>query len=301
VSVGVCAFRHGFADAGALLNAAERASREARGRERGVHRFEPPKRIEDEMAAALTIAIRAAVEHDGFELLYQPIVALQGGEEAQYQTLLRLRDDGGRLHTAAEIVPLAARANLIVEVDRWVLTHSLRVLEQRRAEHRPVRLFVSQAATSLTAPGQAAWLAAQLQARRLEGHALVIELALDDIASRIDAVKDFCAATVPLGVRFCLSRFEGGLEGDSVLEQLPVDYIKLASKYLAASHTPGLRDELRVIVERGHRRGLSVIAQRVEDAQAAATLWMSGIDYIQGNLVQLAENDLEFDFQTAVL
>ena len=62
-----------------------------------------------------------------------------------------------------------------------------------------------------------------------------------------------------------------------------------------------MRDDLRVIVERAHRRGLSVIAQRVEDAQSAATLWMSGIDYIQGNLVQLAERELEFDFQTAVL
>jgi EAL domain-containing protein (putative c-di-GMP-specific phosphodiesterase class I) len=39
----------------------------------------------------------------------------------------------------------------------------------------------------------------------------------------------------------------------------------------------------------------------VEDAQAAATLWMSGIDYIQGNLVQQAARELEFDFQAAVL
>jgi diguanylate cyclase (GGDEF)-like protein len=301
VSVGSCALRHGFADAGALLNAAERASREARGRERGVHRYEPPKRADDELAQALLGEIRNAIEHDGFELLYQPIVALQGGEEAQYQTLLRLRDEQGRLFTAAQIVPLALSANLILEVDRWVLTHALRVLEQRRAEHRPVRLFVSQSAASLTASGQAGWLMSQLQARRVEGSSLVVELVVDDVSSRIEAIKDFCATLQPHGVRFCLSRFEKGLEADSVLEQLPVDYVKLATRYLAAGHTPALRDELRVIVERAHRRGLSVIAQRVEDAQAAATLWMSGIDYIQGNLVQLAEQDLEFDFQTAVL
>jgi diguanylate cyclase (GGDEF)-like protein len=301
ISVGVCAFRHGFSDAGTLLNAAERTSREARGHVRGVHRYEPPRRAEDEKAQALAMAIGAAIEHESFELLYQPIVALQGGEEAQYQTLLRLRDEQGKLHTAGEIVPLAIRSNLMVDVDRWVLSHSVRVLEQRRAEHRPVRLFVSQSASSLVAAGQAAWLTAQLQARRIEGQSLVIELSLDDISARIEAVKEFCAELVPLGVRFCLSRFESGMEGDSVLEQLPVDYVKLATRYLAASHTPMLRDELRIIVDRAHRRGLSVIAQRVEDAQAAATLWMSGIDYIQGNLVQLAERDLEFDFQTAVL
>lgn len=301
LSVGVCAWRHGFADAGALLNAAERASRIARGAERGVHRFEPPKRAEDEQANALLAAIRIAVERDAFELLYQPIVALQGGEDAQYQTLLRLRDDAGRMHTAAQIIPLAMRADLMLDVDRWVLTHSMQVLAQRRDEQRPVRLFVNQAAASVTAPGQAAWVATQLQARGIDGSALVIEFALEDISAQVEAVREFCSALVPNGVRFCLSHFERGLEGDGVLEQLPVDYIKLSTRYLAASATPALRDDLRVIVERAHRRGLSVIAQRVEDAQAAATLWMSGIDYIQGNLVQLAGRELEFDFQTAVL
>jgi EAL domain-containing protein (putative c-di-GMP-specific phosphodiesterase class I) len=249
----------------------------------------------------LRAAIGTAAERDAFELLYQPIVALQGGEEAQYQTLLRLRDDQGQLHPAARIVPMAIADGLILEVDRWVLTHSLQVLEQRRPEHRAVRLFVSQSAASLSEPGQAEWLASRLQARRLDGSALVIELALEDVGAQIEAIKAFCAALVPLRVRFCLSRFERGLEGDSVLEQLPVDYIKLASKYLGAAGASTMRDDLRMIVERAHRRGLSVIAPRVEDAQSAATLWMSGIDYIQGNLVQLAERDLEFDFQTAVL
>jgi diguanylate cyclase (GGDEF)-like protein len=300
-SIGVCALRHGFADAGAMLNAVERASREARGKERGVHRFEPPRRAEDEQAAALVASIRSAIENESFELLYQPIVALQGGDTAQYQTLLRLRDDVGRLHPAAEIVPLAVRSDLILEVDRWVLVQALRVIEQRRTELRPVKLFVSQSATGLLVAGQSEWIAAQLHARRIEGPALVIELSLEDVALRIDAVREFCAELVPAGVQFCLSRYESGMEGDSILEQLPVDFIKLAPRYLGAAHTPRLRDELRLIVDRAHRRGLSVIAQRVEDAQSAATLWMSGIDYIQGNLVQLATRELDFDFQSAVL
>jgi EAL domain-containing protein (putative c-di-GMP-specific phosphodiesterase class I) len=50
-----------------------------------------------------------------------------------------------------------------------------------------------------------------------------------------------------------------------------------------------------------HRRGLLVIGHGVEDAQAAATLWMSGIDFIQGNLVQQADEDMNFDFNQAVL
>ena len=62
-----------------------------------------------------------------------------------------------------------------------------------------------------------------------------------------------------------------------------------------------VRDELKTLINRSHRRGLEVIGHGVEDAQAAATLWMSGIDFIQGNLVSQANQDLEFDFHQAVL
>jgi diguanylate cyclase (GGDEF)-like protein len=298
---GVVSFKHNFADAGAMLNAAERAAREARSGDRGVHRFAPPQRPAEAHTSALLALIRNAIDADGFELLFQPIVALQGGEDAQYQTLLRLRDDHGRLHLAAVIIPLAESADLILEVDRWVLMQAIRMVDQRRSAHRPVRLFVSQSTSSLLAPGQADWIRAQLAARQIAGESLVIELPLEDVEPRAEAVEDFCSQLMPLGVQFCLSRFDGEHSAETLLNRLPLSFVKIAPKYLAAAQTPALRDELRKLVDLGHRFGLQVIGQRVEDAQAAATLWMSGIDYIQGNLVQQAARELEFDFQAAVL
>lgn len=58
---------------------------------------------------------------------------------------------------------------------------------------------------------------------------------------------------------------------------------------------------MREAIEHAHRLGLQVIGQQVEDPQAAATLWMSGVDFIQGNLVQRAAGGLDFDFQHSVL
>ncbi|MBB5208154.1 EAL domain-containing protein [Chiayiivirga flava] len=300
-AVGVTAFEHAFADAGAALNAAERACRQARLTDVGVRRFEPPRRAEQEQNDALTATLRRAIDGDALELLYQPIVALQGGEDAQYQTLVRMRDEAGRIHAAAQIVPLARAAGLLPALDRWVLGHALQVIDERRSELRPVKLFVSQSAASLAEAGHGDWLANQIGARKLAGDSLIIELVARDVADRLQETLAFCTALVAHGVRFCLSQYRAVPDIDGVLELLPVDFLKLDGRYFEPNAPAGTRDEIRLIVERSHRRGLSVIAPRVEDAQSAAQLWMSGVDYIQGNLVQLAGRELEFDFQSAVL
>lgn len=300
-AVGVTGFEHPFADAGAALNAAERACRQARLTDAGVRRFEPPRRADQERNDALTATLQAAIESDALELLYQPIVALQGGEDAQYQTLVRMRDDGGRLHAAAQILPLARGAGLLPALDRWVLGHAMQVIAERRGEERPVRLFVSQSAVTLAEAGHADWLLNQIGARGMTGDALIIELVARDVADHLPETLAFCKTMVAQGVHFCLSQYRSVPDIDGVLEALPVDYLKLDGRYFEPNAPTGTADEVRLIVERSHRRGLSVIAPRVEDAKMAAQLWMFGVDYIQGNLVQLAGHELEFDFQSAVL
>ena len=136
----------------------------------------------------------------------------------------------------------------------------------------------------------------------MPGTSVVIELRLEDAATHSPTVRAFCEALVADGVQFCLSQFEAGhQENDRLLEELPLSFVKLARKYTTTTTSPHLRDEVKVLIERAHRRGLEVIGHGVEDAQAAATLWMSGIDFIQGNLVQQAEKAMDFDFQQAVL
>ena len=58
---------------------------------------------------------------------------------------------------------------------------------------------------------------------------------------------------------------------------------------------------MRAVIDRAHMLGLQVIGQHVEDPQTAAKLWLSGIDYIQGDLVQSAADAMDFDFQHSLL
>jgi EAL domain-containing protein (putative c-di-GMP-specific phosphodiesterase class I)/PleD family two-component response regulator len=297
VTVGYAALRHGFLDAGAVLEAAEHASRLARSQAVGIFAYEPPDRT---VVSDLSGYLRDALADDRFELIYQPIVAVAGGDEAQYQTLLRMQGADGTLHNAAEIVPAAEAAGMIHDIDRWVLERALDVLQQRRAQCRPVRLFVPQSSKTLAREAYAEWLASAIAVRGLEGPSLVIDIRLADALLHAVTLRTFCDQLVPVGVQFCLSQYEHSPDADALLSQLPLGYIRLSARY-AHADAGALRDAMRTSIDRAHRNGLQVIGHSVEDPQAAATLWMSGIDFIQGNLVQQAASELDFDFKNAVL
>ncbi|MEJ7747119.1 MAG: EAL domain-containing protein, partial [Luteimonas sp.] len=300
-TIGVTDFTHAFNDVGAALDATEKALRAARNCSTGFSMYAPVQGITPARSLAIGDVVREALAEQRLELAYQPIVAVAGGEDAQYQTLLRLRTHAGELQAAAKFLPALEDTELLHELDHWVLQEAVTTLHRRGDEHRPIRLFVSQSPRSLSRPASADWLLDAIRTHDIEGTSLVIDLRLSDALIHTVTLLQFCQRLMTAGVQFCLSQYEHSEEAESLIAQLPLGYLRLSSRYSDANAVPALRDEMRGIIDRAHRLGLQVIGPQIEEPQAAANLWMSGIDYIQGNLVQGASDDLEFDFQSAVL
>lgn len=297
--VGYTTLAHGYGDASSALAAAERALREARAQPTAVAGYQPPRQRDHDLAVAE--AVRQALAENRLELAYQPVVAVAGGDEPQFQTLLRMRKPDGSLLPAAEFLPAADAADLMHDIDSRVLELAVTVLHERAAAGRPVRLFVSQSARTLARDGYADHVLGMLAAYGIAGGRIVIDVRQDEAMIHALALREFCAAMVPAGVQLCLAQYHAGREADTLLGQLPLGYVRLAPRYSQKLDDPAVRDEMRQAIERAHRLGLCVIGPQVEDPQAAATLWMSGVDFIQGNLVQQAAGGLEFDFHHSVL
>lgn len=298
-TVGIADLALGFNDAGAVLAAAEDAARDARAQAVGVASYVPPE--VQPGGGGMAEATRNALDGEGLQLAFQPVVAVAGGDQAQFQVLLRLRDAHGTERLAGEFLPAAENAGLLPRLDRWAMEQALALLQRRRAESKPVRLFVSQSPRTLAQDNYASWLAQALEAASIDGTSLVIDLRLDDALVHSMLLRQFCEQLVPSGVQFCLSQYRHGGDADLLLDQLPLGYLRLSADFARLPLQQEVRDEMREVIERAHRLGLQVIGQAVEDPQAAAALWMGGIDFIQGNLVQQAEHALDFDFQNATL
>src|SRR4051794_2437881 len=74
--------------------------------------------------------IRDALDNDNFVLFCQPVFSLQAERITQYELLLRLRDENGRMVRPFSFLEPADRFGLMAEIDRWVVTRALDLLER---------------------------------------------------------------------------------------------------------------------------------------------------------------------------
>ena len=291
----------GFEDPGDALSAAEEALRAARSHSHGVAAWQRPVSVEDQTLSVLAQELRDALASGRLQTAFQPIVAVAGGNDAQYQVLLRLHDAKGTEHAAGQVLAAAARIGATLEVDRRVLEIAVGALRRQQQENRALRLFVTQSPSTLSHQGHAQWLLQSLAEAGVDGASLVVDVRQEDALVHALSLHEFCHEMVVAGVQLCLSQYSYGPEANALIGQLPLGYVRLAARYSSQLHEPAVRDEMRSAIDHAHRAGLQVIGQQVEDAQSAATLWMTGVDFIQGNLVQRPAGELEFDFQNSVL
>jgi len=296
--VGVCPFVAGASQVERMRETALEAIATARGAgRRGVFM------VRDVAATAnheLVERIRSALDGDGFQLVFQPIVSLHGEEEEQFQALLRLHGGDGRVHTAAEVIPAAEHAGLIGAVDRWVLQQCITLIAARVPGGRAPRLFASVSFDSVHDADSVPWLGHLLEDGKVSAEALSLELRLGEDAADDDAIERWAGAVHALGASVTLAGVGSGPRGDRFAQMPSVGYLKIAARYLRFDDER-IRTELRALVTLAHDNGKRVIAPRVEDARGAAALWTAGVDFIQGNFVQQAGQELVFDFHASAL
>jgi EAL domain-containing protein (putative c-di-GMP-specific phosphodiesterase class I) len=179
-------------------------------------------------------------------LAFQPVVAVAGGDEAQFQVLVRMHGADGSVRKAGDFLAAAQAAGLLAQLDRWVMERALALLQQRRAESRPVRLFVSQTPRTLGQDGFAGWLQQALERAGVDGPSLVIDIRQEDAVVHTVLLQQFCEQLVPVGVQFCLSQFRSTEDGNQLLQMLPLGYLRLSSEFAQQPLPQAMQDEMRV-------------------------------------------------------
>jgi diguanylate cyclase (GGDEF)-like protein/PAS domain S-box-containing protein len=281
-SAGIAALEvDGEETADTVLAAADMAMYEAKrtGRDRVV-RFSAGLREELERGRTWVARLQDALEHDGFELLAQPVLALGSREVALHELLLRLRDEDGELCGPEAFMTVAERFDLAEAIDRWVLRRAL-ALQRERGAGAP-RLSVNLSARSI-GPGVVALLERELASGGWDPTKLVVEIKETAAIADVQQARTFAEALARLGVEVALDDFGAGLGSFSTLRALPIDHLKIDGEFVGGvAGSPVDREIVKAIVALARAAGRRTIAELVPDQETLELLAELGVDLAQG-------------------
>jgi diguanylate cyclase (GGDEF)-like protein len=285
-SVGIGLFQPPPEDALAMLARAERTC--AKARQSGGDRVEiwaPQEgRSEDKIEGLIT----RAVQSDGFVLLFQPVVALGQAVGPHYEAQLRLRAPDGELLPPRAFFPIAERSGLMMAIDRWVMDNALDTLHDQRIRHPDLRVLVHQSMSTVCRKDWLPWFREQLMRRELTRARPVLQFQMRDVRAAIEIARVLFGVLQRAGVHICLGNVTNSPSEIELVGRLGVAMVKLSIHTLA--HSDG--KVLTELVHHLHDRGSLVVATGIEDQETVTRVWSCRADFIQGNYVQMAREDI---------
>jgi len=283
-SVGITLFPNQGRDTGELLNNAEMALLCAKAEGRGQWRiFEAQMAQEQAMRRAAEKALRDALDTDGFELHFQPLVNTGSAQLEGFEALLRWREPGLGQLGASQLIAVAEETGLIVPLGKWVLETAC---AQAAAWPGEVRVAVNVSAWQfrsgeLMDQVRGALRAANLPAERLELE--ITETVLLQNTAYIHATLDELRA---MGVRIALDDFGTGYSSLLYLRRFPADRIKIDMAFVADVCTNAESARIvQAIVNLGHSLGMQTTGEGVESQAQWDQLRQAGCTEIQGYFV----------------
>ena len=226
--------------------------------------------------------ISTALIEKRWRLLYQPVKALDPERRVlQTECMARLIDNEGALVPAANFLPMAARHQLMPEVDKAMLSLAFERLRQPGFDQ--VSVAVNLSPQSLLDSAFMTWLE-QETARlgRMAGF-LALEVSEFGAVRHLAAAQRTKALIQKVGGQFGIDHF--GLEPRALdlLRTLVPDYVKLSSALMAdISSVESATEMLQSFVTLAHSLDVLVIAQQLENEQQLSSLQAAQVDAGQG-------------------
>jgi diguanylate cyclase (GGDEF)-like protein/PAS domain S-box-containing protein len=250
----------------------------------------PPPTADTAILRELDLALAG----DSFRLKFQPIVSLQGDTRENYAVYLRLVDSQGQEVAPDRFLGPAATAGRLADIDRWVVRNAIREMASHRRDGRKIVFFVTLSRAAIEDGSMLLWICDCLREFRSKGSWFVFQFRDADLRETLPAARELILGLRRINCRIALSHFT---EPTTVLlNQLEVDFVKLAAEYLEGlTGNANRQDRLQRVNAMLQTNGYQTIASGVEEAAVLAVLWGVQVNYIQGDFLQEPSSNIVFD------
>ena len=309
-SVGVAMITDGHATAGDVLANADIACHIAKRSGRNqTHMYKQESDARDVMGSELgwSTRLRDALQNNGFELSYQPIMLIdhidmeslpaQNGALWQrhlgdnngpfhYEVLVRMAGEGGRRFFPDSFIPTAERFNMMTDIDMWVLEHALQDLAATGSPQGKISLSLNLSGHTLDNDAALKNIKAIIDNFNISADNLIFEITETSAIANLTKANNFIEDLHAMGCKFSLDDFGSGFCSFSQLKNLRTDFVKIDGQFVK-SMARGATDRAIVTAmnDVAHSLGRMTVAEYVESPEVVRLLKVCGVDKVQGHYI----------------
>ena len=233
---------------------------------------------------SLEVELRQAIEFEQLEVWFQPIVALQNSSITGFEALLRWQHPIRGWISPAKFIPLAEKAGLIYDIDKWVFKTVCKLVHtwyQSTSQKTCVNINIS--ALNFADANLLATLEAILLETNVDPNQIRLEITETEVLTDTNFAIKTLNGLKKLGLEVAIDDFGMGHASFNYLQDLPVDKLKIDGYFTEAMLSNG-GNIMSTMINLAHRLGMKVTVEQVETLEQAALLKELGCDTVQGYL-----------------
>lgn len=237
-----------------------------------------------------------ALEHNGFQLVYQPVVSLQGDTRESYSVLIRLLDQQHEVKLPETFLAQAAKAERLAEIDRWVVRNAIAELVKHRKAGKKINFHITLSPAGFTDESMLLWICDCLREFKAKGAWLAFQFNEHELRSQVQTARKLIEGLKKINCKVIISHYQDSAGSETLVKHLPVDIVKLSPDFMQGlANDTESQERLIEANNKLQGAGVKTIASGVEDANSLAILWNVGVNYIQGYFLQEPSSSIAFN------
>lgn len=254
-----------------------------------LHVYNESDKNEEQITTELQIAgfIKEALNEGParFELYAQDIVPLQrDSDKVSYEVLIRMFDSEGNFLAPDNFLPIADRYQLMVDIDKYVLTTYLDSIAENTMHLKDLEfVHINLAGGTLNKPEFQKCITDAIEQYDFPWEKLELEITETSSVGNLIHAEEFINFCKEKGIGFALDDFGTGMSSFEYLKNLPFDVVKIDGSFVRDMLTdPVDHAMIRYTHEISKLRNQHTVAEYVETKEDVDELRKIGITYGQG-------------------
>ncbi|MEN9866062.1 MAG: hypothetical protein RL748_1652 [Pseudomonadota bacterium] len=283
-SIGISIFPEDGNNPDLLLKNADAAMYSAKAKGRNCYQYYAPEMsVHAEQRVLMENALRQAIEHDEFEVYYQPKVNLATGKIHGAEALIRWQSPTLGFLPPDRFIPLTEETGLIVPIGEWVLrTACIQARKWHEMGFPHFTIAVNLSARQFSQQSVLDLVRQVLSDTGLPPAKLELELTESLLVNNTDMMLQTLSDLKTLGVSLSLDDFGTGYSSLSYLKRFPFDVLKIDRSFVSEVGKAREVSLAEIILLMASTLHLKTVAEGVETAEQLAFLKAHQCDEIQG-------------------